>query len=530
MENRFNLIDEPWIPVADYGRVSLRDIFSNHDYQSLGGNPVQKIAVFKLLLAIAQAATTPADDREWKELGAHGMAEKCLAYLDKWYDRFYLYGDKPFLQMPAVLDAINKRTAKRLHIAKTPGKKRDAELSGAPKDLGAGFYPDLPSDNNTVFSHTLVDKNLQDYEKALFVVTLMNFSFGGKRVEADLCSLSGEKLGNRHTAKAGPSIGGFWGYLHSFAMAERLLFSLWINLYTERDISSAGAWEFGLGRPAWEEMPNNETDDYANRYKNSYMATLIALSRFVLLRDDGIYYLEGLVYPSTRDGWYEPSLALDRGGKDIKVKYVDPEKRPWRELEGLLGFAISGQSTGFECHGIKLGIDRARENIPLISIWSGGLRVSSNSGDQSVKQSDDFVESNIWLESSVLGQSWFNQLKVEMEELKNLSDKLWVSVFNYFKTLKADNGKKIENTYAGKISKQAQSMFWQLCERDFQDLVGNCETTEEQRQQRQKLRRKFASYQHQSYDFYCPNRTARQIDAWAQNRPNHYKYISQEVL
>ena len=44
MENRFNLVDEPWIPVADYGRVSLRDIFSNSEYRSLGGNAVQKVA------------------------------------------------------------------------------------------------------------------------------------------------------------------------------------------------------------------------------------------------------------------------------------------------------------------------------------------------------------------------------------------------------------------------------------------------------------------------------------------------------
>ncbi|WP_292979491.1 type I-E CRISPR-associated protein Cse1/CasA [Nitrosomonas sp.] len=105
MESSFNLIDEPWIPVADYERVSLRDIFSRSEYQSLGGNPVQKIAVFKLLLAIAQAAATPADEKEWREQGAQGMAEKCLAYLDKWHDRFFLYGEKPFLQMPAIAAA-----------------------------------------------------------------------------------------------------------------------------------------------------------------------------------------------------------------------------------------------------------------------------------------------------------------------------------------------------------------------------------------------------------------------------------------
>jgi len=36
MENRFNLIEEPWIPVVDHGRVSLREIFTHPEYRSLG--------------------------------------------------------------------------------------------------------------------------------------------------------------------------------------------------------------------------------------------------------------------------------------------------------------------------------------------------------------------------------------------------------------------------------------------------------------------------------------------------------------
>ena len=105
MEKRFNLIDEPWIPIADYGRVSLHDIFSQQKYQNLGGNPVQKIAVFKLLLAIAQAAVTPDDELAWRHLGVKGMADTCLDYLSRWHKRFYLYGDQPFLQMPAIKKA-----------------------------------------------------------------------------------------------------------------------------------------------------------------------------------------------------------------------------------------------------------------------------------------------------------------------------------------------------------------------------------------------------------------------------------------
>ena len=89
-ENKFNLIDEPWIPIVNVGQVSLKQVFTNADYKALGGNPIQKIAVIKLLLAIVQAAYTPADDEDWVALGADGMAQKCLNYLEKWHDRFWL--------------------------------------------------------------------------------------------------------------------------------------------------------------------------------------------------------------------------------------------------------------------------------------------------------------------------------------------------------------------------------------------------------------------------------------------------------
>lgn len=158
------------------------------------------------------------------------------------------------------------------------------------------------------------------------------------------------------------------------------------------------------------------------------------------------------------------------------------------------------------------------------SIWCAGLKVSSNSGDQSVKQSDDFVESHVVLHDEYLGESWFYQLKAEMSSLESLSSLLWNKTFSYFKDLKADNGKKKENTQAGKIAAVATHHFWQLCERDFQALVDGCEQTEV----RQQLRRRYADYVHQAFDRYCPRDTARQLDAWAKNRPNLSNYLKQE--
>lgn len=283
MENRFNLIDEPWIPVADHGRVSLRQIFSRPEYRSLGGNPVQKIAILKLLLAIAQAAATSENESEWQALGAQGLAERCLAYLEKWHDRFYLYGEKPFLQMPGILCLIEKRTQSKVVSASSKSKKLEAEMSGLPKGFGAGFYPDLPSTNNTQHSHTLFERNLSDAEKAIFLVSIMNFAFGGKRVEADMPTLAATSMGNRYSAPAGPSIGGWTGYLHSYVLTGSILSDVWINILTKADIASQKVWPEGIGMAVWEEMPTHERDKISSKYKGSYLATLVALSRFSLL-------------------------------------------------------------------------------------------------------------------------------------------------------------------------------------------------------------------------------------------------------
>ena len=41
-----------------------------------------------------------------------------------------------------------------------------------------------------------------------------------------------------------------------------------------------------------------------------------------------------------------------------------------------------------------------------------------------------------------------------------------------------------------------------------------------------KLRRAFAGFVHKAYNTYCPKDSARQIDAWAANRPDLSRYLN----
>ncbi len=181
-QNRFNLIDEPWIPVIDKGLVSLGEIFSDPTIPALGGNPVQKIALTKLLLAIGQAACTPETTEQLERLDAETFRTACCNYLETWYDSFWLFGDKPFLQMPAVRRLIEDRKQLELKSAPTaPARKKEAAEKKA-EQIGPGFYPSLPSENDSILSQFQTLEAQTDAEKALFIVSVMNFAFGGTQI------------------------------------------------------------------------------------------------------------------------------------------------------------------------------------------------------------------------------------------------------------------------------------------------------------------------------------------------------------
>jgi CRISPR system Cascade subunit CasA len=260
-------------------------------------------------------------------------------------------------------------------------------------------------------------------------------------------------------------------------------------------------------------MPEGEACPIAMNLKSSYMATLIALSRFVLLKDEGIYYVEGLQYPSHKEGWREPSMAVNAGSTTPKIKWLDPNKRPWRELASLLSFMSPGGRQGYDCQFIRHGLVRFRSKYMRIGVWSGGLKVSTNAGDQSVKQDDDFVESLIFLDCSILGEPWYHQLQIEMDALDQLSQIVWATTNGFFKA---------QNMADASLAGQATTMFWELSERYFQNLVDACAPPHNTL----RVRKIFAQSALQAYDTFCPKESARQIDAWAKNRPNLINYLN----
>ncbi|MBL0380168.1 MAG: type I-E CRISPR-associated protein Cse1/CasA [Desulfofustis sp. PB-SRB1] len=498
MENRFNLIDEPWIPVADVGRVSLRQVFTNFEYRTLGGNPVEKIALMKLLLAIGQAATELPDEQAWQALDEAALAAGCIAYLEKWHDRFYLYGERPFLQMPAISVAQQQR-------------------------YGA-VLPEVATGNTTVLSQFNQERELLDADKALLLVLLMGFSMGGKKTDNSVVLTRGYKgksnpKGKPSTGKPGPSLG-FMGLLHSFVNGKTILQSIRLNLLVGSDLRNSEMFSSGLGFPPWESMPAGEDCKTAQELKQSYMGRLVPLSRFCLMSDKGLHYSEGLAHMNYQEGIVDPTVAMDATQSKIKVLWSDPEKRPWRQLPALLSF-IEHETGTFDCLQLRKALPRARRLLQNFAVWSGGLRVSSNAGEQYVSGTDDFVESEVWLESNYIDKIWFGQLQQEMRELENISKKTYGCIRGYYTALKAEGDK---------LASQGTSTFWQLCESNFQALVDSCDQGTQAETERRKLRKIFAAAALNTYDHFCPNDTARQLDGWAQFRPNFSNYLKREEI
>lgn len=482
--NRYNLIDEPWIPIVGAKKISLWELFSNPTYQEFGGNPIQKISIMKLLLAIAQAACTPEDDEDWRSLGSAGMAEKSLTYLDEWRESFWLYGEKPFLQMPAIKQA---------------------------EEVNFGtVFPEIATGNTTLLTQSQIEKNIDDADKALLLVSLMGFGLGGKKTDNSVSLSEGYQKGK--TGKPGTHIG-YLGYLHSFLTGKCILDTLWFNLLTKEQVGRLG-YPMGVGIPPWEKMPFGENCSIAESLKKSLIGRLVPVSRFCLLTDKGIHYSEGIVHMGHKEGGIDPMTTIDRSGKEAKAIWVDPSKRPWRWVTTLLNFISQTGSHSFECIQISQGLNRVRENSDVIGIWSGGLKVSSNAGEQYLSGTDDFVESQFLLRCECLHEEWFERLKSEMNELEQLSKDIYKSTRAFFQN---------QNAEGNEHAKFAVGLFWELCEKKFNDLVESC--TEHDFAMRYAVRIEFAEIVRGVYSRICPMGTSRQIEAWAQCRPKMGKYL-----
>lgn len=271
-ENRYNLLDEAWIPIADMGKAGLLRVFGGRECRALGGTAVQKIAVLKLLIAMPRQRPrrrTPKNGPQW------GRRPRRTVYRVS----------EAVAGMPSGCTATN----------------RSSRCPPAPRPNSSPMEPPCrrsPRATSTLLTQLQLEPVMSDASRALLLVEQMGFGLGGKKTDNSVILSKGYAKGK--SAKPGPSVC-HMGLLHSFLLGDSILETVWLNLLTRDIIADAKQWEEGLGAAPWEKMPEGEDCPSARALKASLMGRLVPLSRFCLLREDGLHYTEGIVHPDYQE-------------------------------------------------------------------------------------------------------------------------------------------------------------------------------------------------------------------------------------
>lgn len=482
--NSFNLIDEKWITTVDKGPVSLRDIFSDSTIKQLGGSTIEKLSIFKLLLSIAQAAYTPVDDDDWCSFSLEEMSSKICSYLDKHYNKFFLYSDdNPFLQFPVL---SSKTELKPFSIVQ----------------------PHVASGNTTVRTQSECSYEVDVSESARILISLMSFAFGGKQVD-NTFSLT-EGYCKKKSGRVGVGLS-YLGYLHSYFLGNNLIETIKLNLLTNEDVISLNIFPSGIGTPLWEKMPEGEDDDIAKAYKQSLLGRLVGLGRFCLLEKNGLFLTEGFNCLDHQDGVCDPAVTIDKS--KLKAVWCDPDKAPWRSLPAILSF-ISVSQPSVICQQLQLCMKRVCQYPYPVAIWSLGQKVSSISGEFRVLGRDDSVDSVIWMDrGDIFSEAWYEVYASEIESLEQLSKMLCDAITGYLIELKKPKKTKEE------ASKYIH-LFWESIEPFAQKISDSCDDLEK----RKVCRQRFAQIAKSVYDKACPCYTAKQLKAWSKHKLNTNKY------
>lgn len=485
----FNLIDRNWIKVLGRAApVSLREVLSDPELKKLGGDPVEKIVVTRLLLAIAHAALEIPDEDAWHRLDDRTLSAEVLTYLERWHDRFDLFGEKPFLQFPQ-LDKGNVLAMGTTSVNVASGNK--TVLTGWQR---AGAY------------------HAADCAYALLRQSC--YGCGGKRYDNDLVLSPG--YDRKSAAGKGGTLLGYIGYLHALLLGRNLLETIRFNLLTAAEVAGMAVFTGGIGRPFWEAMPEGENCGRSREYLTTYQGELFPLDKFLLLRPDGIVMTDGIAYPNHKSGLIDPGVTFRQEKSDVKAVWASTAKRPWRELPSLLMFLDSAKSMRMP-YFVSCGIAKLRQSdAGDVALWTGGMQVSSNSGEQYLSGRNDLVESEFELAVDRLAEPEFKYFCSLMEELNRYSAIVYKAIAGYYQELNLEQG--------GGIASEASSAFWEMAETQAQRCLDIAFGDDAGRDAgSEKLFQDMRQAVEEVYRDFCPNDTPRQLTAWVKSMPNFRK-------
>ncbi|MGQ9706883.1 MAG: type I-E CRISPR-associated protein Cse1/CasA [bacterium] len=331
MEPKFNLIDEPWIPVVNdrnkLEKLGLRDVLlRSHKLREIyDQSPIVTSSLYRLLLALLHCAYGPTNIEEWKEYYSNGKwDEKQLNdYLTKWNDHFWLFHDKhPFYQ--------------------TISPKPEV------KTVNIGYLRYESQKSNRVDKISLFDHATDEYVykipldmSARLLVTYQTYDLGGL---GNLEWETGEKIEANFSFKDSPLSRLVLFLLQGVTLFETLMLNL---LVLNKDYPIPGTLSED-DKPSWE---IDKWEPQRDRTPRGYIDLLTWQSRRILLvLDETGDFVIGF-HRSQGDGFHtenidEPLTTIkevvrNRQRHLFHIRF-NAERALWRDIHSILKIRVEG--------------------------------------------------------------------------------------------------------------------------------------------------------------------------------------------
>ncbi|GIU78094.1 MAG: CRISPR-associated protein CasA/Cse1 [Bryobacteraceae bacterium] len=485
-----NLVSDGWIPVVMQDgaalQVSLKDAFRRGwEIRDLAVRPDERVALMRLLIAVAQAALDgPVDEDDWKKCKSR-LQDAACAYLEKWRPAFELFGDgQRFLQVAGLELQEDKWV---------PTSKLDFALA--------------TGNNPTLFDNGGGEERRFEAEYlARRLLAFQCFSPGGR---IGVAQWGGRPTSGDGSSQHAPCLPG--SMVHAYIRRANLLETVHVNLISRR-IAGLVYSEEGWGKPIWERLPSGPDDRAAaDQVTRTYLGRLVPLSRAIRLGEDGrrMILANGLSYPSfDTGGLREPEATVvvrkRQGKEEHGLLPLRQEAALWRELHSMLVKCRAGSGAGGPLALANLSEDES------FDLWAGGMIA-----DQA--KPIELVESVFHVPAGLLLDAKQKVYERGVELASEIAGALEKAAEAYARALSSDGGSPggAAVSPAG-LRQKMRFLYWSDVDLSVQDLIdfaagAGGEASLAQSRWGRTLRRAAL----QAFEAACPAEGVRQMRAYA---------------
>lgn len=494
----FNLIDEPWIPVTDplgnSSFVGLHDLFKNAEsFVDLSLGTLERIAIIRLLLCIAQRAVNgPEEEEDWNDI-RNRIVSDSLEYLEEKHNRFDLFGDYPFLQIKGLKKS--SKSKKKNNVKEESSNKTDK------LDFG------LAAGSNTTLFDQFADKNgrIHSYDwLTRYLLVFQTFSPGGTIGTAEWNEKPIEKNGSSNDA---PGMEG--KMLFALLKGKNLLETIHWNMIAFKRLNDG--LRNRIGRPVWEFDLQNLKESDKEELTSSYLGRLVPLSRTILIDPNrrDMVLANGLTYPKLPD-YREPMAAvyLAKEKKKIVFNYVrtDPDNHPWRQLHSILTYhASSKEGSPFALEHLSSLFD-SDSSSEYCELWTGGIMANKAK----------IIDTAFWtfsIHKISLEEGFLHLYEKGVSLADKAVNRLIKAIKVYLETLKLYSPiqKKTNELYFAK----AKSIFWTALDQQYLVLIKCAESIPKNTDSLSEWNTLLIKEMKATYEKICPHCNARQLQAFA---------------